>query len=151
MKKIQAFVKKYGIHGTSIILKQAAIRLVNQSSFTRKSTIEAAEILVDLAGHLEAAFEEFTSPVTYHLPHEFNFHPDWSKRWIPAVAEDELKDFKFDGPGWYYYKNTKSGTVDTILALAGDDPEWFTFHIWNDRDARIAFELVAGLPTRRES
>lgn len=85
-------------------------------------------------------------------PHEFNFTPDWSERWTPQRAEQELNGFKFKGPGWYITKKAskKGSLVDTIFVLPGSEPDWFQFHVWNDRDARAAFSLCVGLPTHEE-
>lgn len=149
MKKIREFVKKYGTSGASLILRQAAMRLRSPNMTEKDKTDECADLLKKIAENLTPALEELI-PNTDFAPHEAMFTPDWSQSWTGEVSEDQLKDFKFEGPGWYVYPNTKDGTVDTILALPTETPDLFRFHVWNDRDARRTFDLLINLPTHRE-
>jgi len=69
--------------------------------------------------------------------------PSWTQVYTIAEAEEQLKDFKFKGPGWY-----KKGE-DTLLVLP-NDPKGTTylFAVYNYRDARVSFQNIAALPVR---
>lgn len=64
------------------------------------------------------------------------FRPDWVHIWTPALAEKELTDFKFKGPGWYVNKDGSS----LLVIPEGREVE----HWWMMRDP----QRVTGLPLR---
>lgn len=149
---IDELLKKYGPTGPGLIIRTAAYRLSTRMMSDRA----LKEELGALADGLDKIFNEpslvVEVPVHVEAPiHscEYSFDSDWTQRWTPEESEEQLKDFKFEGPGWYV-DPVAGGKVDSILVLPGPESEWFYFHVWNDRDARKAFSLIVNLPTRRE-
>jgi hypothetical protein len=82
---------------------------------------------------------------------------DYSSIWTAAEANEQLKDFRFTGPGWYF---TKTDTV-LVWPLDRNDPEtfWhqkykadehFRFYIWNFPSASLGMALAARAPTRQD-
>jgi hypothetical protein len=81
--------------------------------------------------------------------------PDWSKVWTAKQAEDELKGFKFLGPGWYIHAG------DALLASPVDVEKkhlwrdrWrknqaFLFMVYNNRDPRQGMIMAGSAPVRR--
>jgi hypothetical protein len=83
-----------------------------------------------------------------------SFKPDYVEVWTARQAEEELDNFKFDGPGWYYCGE------DVMLVLACERParsfweksfdetERFEFNIYNERNPEDVFALIAEAPRR---
>jgi hypothetical protein len=79
------------------------------------------------------------------------FMPDRSAVWTAEKAESELKDFKFNGTGWYI------GKTDTMLVLPcgnsekGEkegEKEVYRFCVYNGRNPVNAFTWVIRAPVR---
>ena len=95
---------------------------------------------------------------------QISFVPDWTMTRTAAKAEQELTNFKFEGPGWYF---TRPGAL-LVVPISGD-VEWsssapvektpwrqrwpaeakFNFHYWS-YDPSNSFNAIANAPTRRD-
>ena len=82
------------------------------------------------------------------------FKPDWTNTYTAWKAEQELKDFKFEGPGWYLVGD------DTLLVIPVDrnmpeiwnktwtETERFNFHYYVGRNPASIFNAIVNAPTR---
>lgn len=81
-----------------------------------------------------------------------DFRPDWTQSWTAAAAEEQLRGFKFKGPGWYLEGN------DAILVVPWERPpgegfthkpeqrdEMFQFCVWNGRDKESMVKHLTSL------
>jgi hypothetical protein len=85
------------------------------------------------------------------------FKCDWSRMYTAEQAEEELREFKFEGPGWYLGKNN-----DVLLVIPCDreikdwwhkkweERERFYFMVYNNRNPADAFNAIVNAPTRRD-
>lgn len=89
-------------------------------------------------------------------PMSLDFTPDWKKLYTAEQANEDLQDFKFEGPGWYLIKE------DTLLVVPVDTStkslpwkrEWpkdqlFLFMVWNGSNPRDALNSVINAPVRQ--
>lgn len=85
----------------------------------------------------------------------FNLEPDWMNLWTAPQAEQQLKDFKFTGPGWYLTKTDSmlvipdsSRPILQSWAAKRLSGEYFKFLVWNKANPCAAFNNVANAPVR---
>ncbi len=98
---------------------------------------------------------------------QVNIIPAWTATWTAAEAEAQLKDFHFNGPGWY---NDIEGQKTTMLVIPASDDvvytgswrdpidkspwrqQWtkdqrFRFLVYNENPCH-SFNAIANAPTR---
>lgn len=84
--------------------------------------------------------------------------PDWSRKYTPAQAEAQLKDFKFKGPGLYMTKTDTMIVVRVEPIPYGTSPwkhahrpdELFEFHVYNCPFEETIFGADRLLVTRQD-
>lgn len=82
-----------------------------------------------------------------------NFLPDWSKTLTPEIAEKELVDFTWKGPGWYITKKLTILVVpfdrshDTLWHSKTKASELFQFHMYKTNPWDV-FVAIINAPTR---
>lgn len=72
-----------------------------------------------------------------------NITPDWVKVWTKEVAEQQLHNFQFKGPGWYFHQNG-----DTLLVAPTNDKNRFRFHVYNNRNPMVSFDWITRAPVQ---
>lgn len=79
--------------------------------------------------------------------------PAWSQQMTAAEAEKQFANFKFNGPGWYYYNKETilvvplTRTKETLWHQKSPDEERFMFHVYN-RECNNEFNAIVNAPTR---
>lgn len=89
-----------------------------------------------------------------------SFIPTWQKTWTAEEAENQLKNFKFSGPGWYLSDS------DSMLVIPSDWEDchtspmfkgiWtkgdrFVFYMWNGFNPGYLFGEISYAPTRQDT
>lgn len=85
-----------------------------------------------------------------------SFVADWYEIWTKEEAEEELsfQGFKFDGPGWYNFKNDWMLVIpvrreeDETWKTKKEKGEKFRFLVWEGYDPTPSFRKILEAPVR---